>query len=253
MVNQMTKPQTTSNYSMFKFKHGNRPVDQAHVKKLITSMTEVYVPQTIYVNKRYEITDGQHRFTAAKALGLPITYMVTDHSLDDIRRMNQNNKNWSIDDFLSSYVSIEAKKNPETVGPYGVFKHFKEITGFGNATCIMMLSNEASSAIGLVHSNVIKAFKNGEFVIPPGQFEKAKRQAKMINLVGHFYEGNKRRSFIAAFIQALNDEKFDFKKFIRKLELNRSKLFHCTSTDEYLEAIQKLYNWGDKKKTKLRR
>ena len=78
MVNQMTKPQTTTNYSMFKFKHGNRPVDQSHVKKLITSMTEVYVPQTIYVNKRHEITDGQHRFTAAKALGLPITYIVTD-------------------------------------------------------------------------------------------------------------------------------------------------------------------------------
>lgn len=253
MTDLMNKPITTTDYSMFKFKHGNRPVDIAHVKRLISSMKEVYVPQTIYVNKKYEITDGQHRFSAAKTLGLPVTYIVTDHKLEDIRRMNQNTKNWTIDDFCESYVTIERKQTPDTVGPYGVFKHYKEITGFANATCMMLLSGTASSGIGLVGNNIIKSFKDGVFIIPAGQFEKAKKEAKMINEIGEFYDGNKRRSFVAAFVQAIQDERFEFKKFIHKLEYNRSKLFHCTTTNEYLDAIEKLYNWGNKIKTKIRR
>jgi hypothetical protein len=248
MADQNTKPRTTKDYLKFKFKHGNRPVDQAHVKKLMSSMSEVYVPQTIYVNKRYEITDGQHRFTAAKALGLPITYMVTDHSLDDIRRMNQNTKNWTLDDFLDSYVTIENKKDPNTVGPYGVFKHFKQITGFPNAVCLMMLGET-----GYVGVNINKQFKEGKFNIPSGNFEIAKKQAKQLHKIGEYYDGWKRRSFINAMLSLFKDEAFEFKQFIRKLEFNRSKLYHCTTVSDYIDTIERLYNWGNKNKVKFRR
>jgi hypothetical protein len=109
----------------------------------------------------------------------------------------------------------------------------------------MMLTNDRSRSSD--------GFKQGIFEIPPGNYEMAQRQAKMIIEVGQYYAGYKRRSFVVAMLILFKDPEFKFKKFIRKLTLNRSKLFHCTNTEDYLDAIEKLYNWGDKSKLRLRR
>ena len=231
---------------MFKLKYGNRPVDQVHVNRLITSMSEVYIPQPIYVNQKHEITDGQHRFQAAKALGLAITYMVTDHSLEDIRRMNQNAKNWTFDDFLESYVNIEKRRNPEEVGHYSTYKHFKRTSKFSNSVCLIML-------IGDRTNKVINLFKTGKFIIPPGNFNKAKNYSSMIHEIAPYYEGYKRRSFIMAMLTLFDDELFDFKRFMKKLSINRNKLYHCTNQTDYVDTIERLYNWGSQNKVKFRR
>ncbi|BAQ88371.1 ParB-like nuclease domain containing protein [uncultured Mediterranean phage uvMED] len=234
----------TNNYGNFKIKYGNRPIDKAHVNKLTQSMADEYITRPISVNKRYEIIDGQHRFTAAKALGLPIYYQFASDNLQSIRRMNQNTKNWTLDDFLASYVALEAKDADDT-GPYTIFKFFKAYTKFPNAICLMMLTDDRSARN--------QSFKDGELEIPSGQFELAKKQALLLNQIGQYYDGYKRRSFIVAMLKLFKDEEFKFKHFINKLKLNRSKLFHCTNTDEYIDAIERLYNWGSQNKVRFRR
>ena len=129
MDKSLTTIHKTTDYDKFNLKFGNRPIDNAHVKKIMRSMTEEFINVPIAVNKRYEIVDGQHRFTAAKALGLPIFYRFATENLLSIRRMNQNTKNWTINDFLASYVAIESRE-PGNIGPYTQFKWFKEATNF---------------------------------------------------------------------------------------------------------------------------
>ena len=96
-------------------------------------------------------------------------------------------------------------------------------------------------------------FKNGKFEIPPGQFAVATKQAKMIMEVGDYYDGYKKAKFIMAMLSLFQDEQFSFKKFIKKLSINRNKLYHCVNTLDYIDAIERLYNWGNATKVKFRR
>jgi len=235
----------TTNYGIFKLKFGNRPIDVNHVNKIRKSMTREFIKTPITVNKRMEICDGQHRFTAIKALGLPVFYRVSTENLDTIRTMNQNNKNWSFDDYLASYVALETKKDGN-IGPYTQFNVFKRQTRFPNAVCLAMLTdNKTSSGVA--------AFKEGKLVIPQGQFGVASKQAKMIMEVGQYYDGYKKAKFINAMLTLFKDEQFTFKKFIKKLSMNRNKLYHCTNTLDYIDTIERLYNWGNTTKIKFRR
>jgi hypothetical protein len=243
IMKDKTKIEISKDYDKFKFVNGNRPVDDRHVNKLVASMKQHYVPTPIIVNSKNQIVDGQHRYLACKQLGLDIYFYRNDIKLDGLRTINQNTKNWTLDDFMNSYVKLEEDKSQ--VGPYTIFKHFKKTTKFPNAVCLMMLTNDRSRSSD--------GFKQGIFEIPPGNYEMAQRQAKMIIEVGQYYAGYKRRSFVVAMLILFKDPEFKFKKFIRKLTLNRSKLFHCTNTEDYLDAIEKLYNWGDKSKLRLRR
>mgnify|MGYP003128510051 CR=1 FL=1 len=58
---------------------------------------------------------------------------------------------------------------------------------------------------------------------------------------------------IMAMLSLFQDEQFSFKKFIKKLSMNRNKLYHCVNTLDYIDAIERLYNWGNATKVKFRR
>jgi predicted AAA+ superfamily ATPase len=75
----------------------------------------------------------------------------------------------------------------------------------------------------------------------------------MIAEIGQYYEGYKKQKFIMAMLLLFKDEQFTFKKFIKKLSLNRNKLYHCVNTLDYVDAIERLYNWGSSNKVKFRR
>ena len=63
----------------------------------------------------------------------------------------------------------------------------------------------------------------------------------------------KKAKFIRAMLILCKDEQFTFKKFIKKLSMNRNKLYHCTNTLDYIDTIERLYNWGNATKVKFRR
>ena len=66
----------TTDYSMFSSMKHNRNVSEAHIHRLMKSMSEKQYPVPIVVNEKNEIADGQNRFEAIKALNLPVYYMV---------------------------------------------------------------------------------------------------------------------------------------------------------------------------------
>ena len=64
------------NYAQFQPIDGNRTILQHHLKRLKKSMEENFLISPILVNEKMEIIDGQHRFEAAKSLGLPIYFFI---------------------------------------------------------------------------------------------------------------------------------------------------------------------------------
>lgn len=98
----------STDYNKFKFMDGgNRPVSEGHVDKIVNSMLSVGVKNVpIIVDSNFLIYDGQHRYSALKRLGEPITYIVDNTLvLDDCQYLNMCSDNWTVPDFLRAWAT----------------------------------------------------------------------------------------------------------------------------------------------------
>ena len=98
----------TKNYSLFDKIVGNRWINNSdnerHVRKLMESFREVYMPVPLTVSKEYGIIDGQNRLEALKRLNFPVLYIISniDVSVRQIQMMNNLCKKWSTTDYLTA-------------------------------------------------------------------------------------------------------------------------------------------------------
>ena len=123
----------TLDYNVFKRIDGNRAINNKNYSKLINSMKEEQLFIPILVNEKYEIIDGQHRFSAARELGLPIYYIVQEgYGINEVKKANMVGSNWTKADFLDMYITN------------------------GNEAYIQF--NEISKTYGIKISNLIKLF-----------------------------------------------------------------------------------------------
>ena len=125
----------SSNFSLFNFFTFNRVVDNNHVKTLMASMTERGFSGAILVIKtsifdgveRYYILDGQHRYSAAKALDIPFTFEVVNVDTEIelaryIADVNNSSKAWGTNQFLEVWADMK-------INEYIKLKQVKEETG----------------------------------------------------------------------------------------------------------------------------
>jgi hypothetical protein len=97
----------TQDYWKFKNLSQNRPLKIKHIMRLVQSMKETGFRKEIpiLVNRELEIIDGQHRFEAAKKLGIPFWYQVCDAKADIIVDLNCSQLSWTWEDVLNFYVA----------------------------------------------------------------------------------------------------------------------------------------------------
>jgi len=104
------KKYESTNYSQFTRLKGNRPLPtegEARFTKTLASMKEFgFLPsRPIIVSSNGEIIDGQGRLLVSAYLGIPFFYEVEEG--DPVALMlaiNLSQKNWSIDNWIGSYV-----------------------------------------------------------------------------------------------------------------------------------------------------
>ena len=121
----------TMHYEKFKFIGENRDTD--HVKALLRSFSERYVPNAILCNEKYEIIDGQNRFLALKEKGMPIPYYCFN-GLDiyDVAFLNSYAKNWSNMDFVKMWAAL-GKEEYKIIKDFS--NEFKDLAKFTLAFC----------------------------------------------------------------------------------------------------------------------
>lgn len=92
-------------YDKFRFMTENREVDHAaKIKKSTEKNGQLFNP--ILVNGKFEIIDGQNRFTAWRELGLPILYIIAEsYGVDECRSLNNDAVNWKVKDYIGSYAA----------------------------------------------------------------------------------------------------------------------------------------------------
>ena len=165
----------TKDYSLFDRIVGNRWIDnpdnERHVRKLMESFQEIYVPEPIIVSKEYGIIDGQNRLEALKRLNFPVLYIISniDVSVRQIQMMNNLNKKWSTVDYLTSNMGTEIQKYPNTYHdkPYHMYNLFKKKYNFSHRNNLQLLCGFTAAA----DKEIEQGFKFGKFKI--SDWEKA--------------------------------------------------------------------------------
>ena len=240
MVQQTHQVHTTTDYFLFKSIEGNRNKNLMHINRLRDSIAENYLFTIIIVNEKYEIIDGQHRFEVIKELNLPMRYIICDgYGLNEVHILNQNSKTWNSDDYLEAYCNLNY---PQYLN-YAIFKNrFK----LGHSVCMTLASGTASAP----NSSHLKEFYKGEFVFK--NYKNSCKLAEKIEILGQYYEGNKRRSFVLAMLQLFKNESFEFTEFLQKLKTQPTALVDCNDTKQYISLIEEIYNYRRKLKVGLR-
>lgn len=222
----------TENYDMFKKIGGNRKINKANYAKIVKSMKEEQLIIPIVVNERYEIIDGQHRYTACKDLGKPIYfYMVRGYGLEQVKRANIASSNWKKENYLDMFV---AEGNE-------VYKEFEEIKerydlNISNLLKIFAIVQEKQSA------RVGYEFENGNFTLD-GKMEVLRFLTALEDF--NFFKFYKSNNFLIAFTRLYFKSEYEHDKMKTKLITHRNSLEKRSTSDEYLVLLcNRIYSFG---------
>mgnify|MGYP001478274388 CR=1 FL=1 len=92
---------STKQYNIFRNIIGNRSIDFKNLERLKLSIKKIGLQNPILVDKTKSIIDGQHRLTAVKELGIPVTYIISKNVTKDYIDELQISKSWSAFDFCN--------------------------------------------------------------------------------------------------------------------------------------------------------
>lgn len=239
MVKYSNHVHTTTDYYLFKSIDGNRNKNLMHINRLKKSMQYNYLFTVIIVNENYEIIDGQHRFEVIKELNLPLRYIICEgYGLTEVHILNANSKTWNSDDYLEGYCNLGYKD-------YLLYKEFQDKYNFGHNECLSILSGITSAK-----TDNRKLFYEGKFKIL--NYLDACNVADKIEIVGQYYAGYNRRSFIFALYSLLKNKNFEFTEFIQKLKIQQGALIDCVNISQYVALIEEIYNFRRREKVNLR-
>lgn len=253
VVNQVVQ---TNNHSKFKRILGNRGVNKLHVKRLKESFRQGYLMSPIIVNENLEIIDGQHRFTAAKELGIPVYYIVAEgYGLDEVKKLNKNTSNWGKKEHLHAYVELGYPA-------YIQFQNFMDdYPDFSIASCEVLLTNKARSSHSMSHPSLItktnkkgaytkRYFQDGELHID--DYGLACENAEKLLMIKPYYDGYSRVVFVRAMVGIFKLNHYSHDQLISRLESNPGSLQHCSNVSQYKLNIEEIYNFRSRNKVSLR-
>lgn len=223
----------TTDYTKFMYMGGNRNVDVKHVLELQAQMERnrsMFASLPILVNEAWYIVDGQHRFEAAKALGLPVYYIMQKGAgLSDARQLNIAQKRWRMIDFAKSYADSGRTDYIELLR---ISERYPKIP-----------LSIVASYLG-VHGRDTDHFRRGEFQIVNKEDAIAALDvlSEIVDLLGRPASG----AFTGALWQVIHNDDFDEQTFIRKLKENPETLVMATSVRACLRSIEEVYNRHNK-------
>lgn len=234
----------TKNYDMFQLRNDNRDGGASESRwRLLAKSIEhrnLLEFRPIVVNKNMEIFDGQHRFMAAKHLGVDIYYEVNDDlAPEDIIIMN-NAKAWGSGDYLNFYV-----KNGYV--EYQRLQEFMKEHQLSLKVALCMCHGHAQSA-------AIK-FKQGKFEFPEDlvnqTFDVCWQTVDYIKkLNGHSPYVSSGR-FWQAMLRLIQHVDFREDKWMKNLMTKIDHMNVRATTKEYYKLFMDIYNWKNHTKINL--
>ncbi len=220
----------TSDLEKFSIHPSARPLREKRLAALTIFMAKKnllrYYP--ILVDRNYQILDGQMRYLAAKELGIPIHYIVTNQfSLHMSALAAGRARSWGSRDYLKLYCTMR----------YTEYLYLQQF-------CNRYPHLDVGAAIHYLCRGYTKASK--DFMFKTGSFQATERKrAESLATVLERVEDTRLRSnrlFQLVMWQLLENPAFDVGRFISKLNKNRHLVGVFGDTKECLEQMSNVYN-----------
>lgn len=227
----------TYDYGKFKILDANREINPANYRGLVESVKEEYLLGIIIVNEKYEIIDGQHRFTVAKELGLPVRYTIAPgYGMKEVRRYNSTMKKWVKLDYRDSYAAEGKDSYIELID------FMRQFPKFGIQVSIKLLTGTWSKNKKENGKTItLKTFQEGGLRLD--NVAKAYVIARKIMDFEDYYHGFNSPTFIGALLPILNKKCYDHKRMIQKLNSSPIHLEKQGTQEQYRLLLQKIYNY----------
>lgn len=236
----------TYDYDQFKILDANRDIKQSNYAGLVNSFQECYLLAMIIVNEKMEIIDGQHRFNAAKELGLPVRYVIMPgYGIKEVRQYNKTMQKWVKMDYRDSFATegkdayVELTEFMKMFPDFGIQVSLKLLTG--------LQRGETFNRDGGVNVTT-KDFQSGNLSL--GNVHQAYPMARKILDFKDYYDGFNSPTFVGALLPILKKKIYDHKRMIQKLKSSGIHLVKCGTQEQYRLLLQKIYNYKVKPEEK---
>ena len=241
----MDEIKKTKDYSIFKISQNNRNISEEQVARMVKSIQTLNLLHLcpILVNDRYEIVDGQHRFCAAKVLGLEVYYKVDDKlSLEATILMNANQTAWKASDFVECYAkagSVDYLSLIELSKKYKL--NYNAILSFLRKAGIKTVRTLNSGAFKFPSKEEIERFE--------AMMDRANAVlAEMRKFRGDIFLEKNNKKILESLIMFLGRDDVKDIVFLRKLEESAENLHRCMDISSYYRMFVRIYNHREKNK-----
>jgi hypothetical protein len=186
---------------------------------------------------KFDILDGQHRFTAAMQEGLEIQYIVQEAGGPDMIELNMKTPSWSPETYVNMYA---------TRGNV----HYKELQklskehGLSTLTMAFLLWGSGSAS-----SDVAARIRSGDFKVQYADHAKLVLEV-VTNLATHVAWARSAHC-VAALSRVLKVEGVDEELLVKKFKTNASRLKHQPTIETYYAMFHDVYNYHTPDSKKL--
>lgn len=221
----------TEDLSKLKFNPENRPIDWAHVSKLVEAIYQNNLLREfpVVILKDGTILDGQHRVKAAEQLGLGVWYITSGKldSMGQVAEIQSSTKAWTLNDYLHRFVKAG---NPE----YVKLRHFvNNYEWISTNVCIRLCYTGPARSIN-------ELFKSGNYICNDMEFAKEVAEAAY-DFEPHFkYYAS--QSFVMAISNLTANAVYDHDRMMQKMAYQSSKLVRCPGAESYIDVLNGIYN-----------
>jgi len=216
----------------------NRPIDKGLVVKLKESMNKYGVLSAVTVydsGEEYMVVDGQHRWTAASELGLPIFAIVIGwDAMSAIVEMNTIQTNWTMENFVDFFC---AHSDPAIRNAYGLLRNKMKTT-----------ENLTYSSLAKIYGKPYggTAFKKGKWRVTDEN--RGDLFVKYLDEIQEYLPYSKSARFIHAYTDVAFHEEYSHKRLMSKLSKEHGVSIMTTSNPgTYGRMLTKIYNYHQSK------
>ena len=225
----------------------NRSIEPKQVERLAESIKKYgYIEGLpILVNEDGLIVDGQHRFLACKKLKVePTIYEVKSFKLAPV--LNQLQLKWGIRDYVKYYAE-------QDVEDYLILQRIcknKKLNPTTVASIIMGKSANKQS----VKRGQMSPLKTGDFKIEDKSDKGLAKLERKIDAILHLVNLlnlPKTERLVIAITRMAEDKNFVFGVMEKKIEYQRSRVYRCSTIQEYINMLTTIYNNKNPKKVMI--
>lgn len=247
---------STKDYDLFEFVPENRSILKHHVKRQKRSLEEngwlPDQPMLVVQNGggKWLIIDGQHRFLAAKELGIEVFFCEKsgDDPFKSIQIVHTYSRTWKTMDYVHHWSARGAEA-------YIMLQEFMTKHDLRVGAAISVLMGQVSSLKSNSHLsagtdkyglNIRERFKHGDWQVRQDQLDAAEifmsKIEEFCSSYPHIRLLKKENRFISALMLLMNHRDYDHDRMMHAIQRQSTRVVRCPSLAHYLDMLLQIYN-----------